>query len=122
MAEKSSKDKGLDEKHSAGASLVETLIARMEKKHWSNLDYKRFAHDYIADSDILEEYTNEDRTGYIDLATINGIPLKDDEDFLKEFWQDCLSEFSIYIQSEDQAVRRGALIVDGRVSGRVGDV
>lgn len=112
----------LEEKRSLGENLVRTLIARMQKRHWTAVDYKRFARDYIMDEDILEEYTNEDQEGYIDLALINGINLNKNEDFLRDFWHDCLSEFSVYIQNEDQAVRRGALIADGVVSAKVEEV
>jgi hypothetical protein len=120
MPESSSKS-SLEERHQAGENLVRTFISRKQKKHWTQSDYKRFAHDYITDEGILEEYTNEDENGFIDLAEKNHINLNEDEDFQREFWHDCGSDFSEYIKTEDKDVRRGALIVDGMVSDKRSD-
>jgi hypothetical protein len=116
MADK--KESPLQEKHAAGKELYRTFRDIRNKKDWNHSEFRMIAIRFIPKKKVTE-WTNENLTGYIDIAQMKELDLNNDEYIRKVFWPQVELGFGKHMEKEDQDVRRGFMACDGMI--RLGD-
>ena len=117
MADKK-KESLLAEKHIAGKDLYRIFRDIRNKTDWNHSEYRLIARRFMP-KDELDDWTNVEGDGYIDVAEDKEIDLNKDKFFLKEFWRLIEHGFVDQMDSEDPDVQRGFRMCDGMI--RLGD-
>lgn len=115
MADKDKDSSGkLADKHKAGKELYLTFRDIRNKDDWNYSEYRLIARRWLPEDEV-EDWTNVEGDGYIDLAEDKGINLKEDKHFQKEFWRLIEHGFADQMDTEDQDVQRGFRMCDGLI-------
>lgn len=112
------KESPLSEKHAKGKELYRTFRDIRNKQDWNHSEYRMIARRFMPEDDV-DDWTNLEGDGYIDLAEDKNVDLNQDEYFLKEFWRLVEHGFADHMDQEDVDVKRGFLACDGLI--RLGD-
>lgn len=116
MADK--KETPLAEKHIAGKDLYRIFRDIRNKKDWNHSEFRLIARRFMP-KDELEDWTNVEGDGYIDIAQDKKLDLNKDDFFQKEFWRLVEHGFADQMDAEDKDVQRGFRMCDGMI--RLGD-
>lgn len=118
MADKKKEGSLLAEKHIAGKDLYRIFRDIRNKNDWNHSEYRLIARRFMPKDD-LDDWTNVEGDGYIDIAQTHEKDLNEDDFFQKEFWRLVEHGFADQMDLEDQDVQRGFRMCDGMI--RLGD-